>query len=357
MPRPRTSGRTRAVARASDPLPAFVEPELATLVDRAPRGPGWIHEVKYDGYRLIARIERGHVQLFTRSGLDWTAKFISIADELAKLPVKTAMLDGEAVVLLPDGRSSFGALQQALSEGRHERIQLFLFDLLFLDGRDWRPRPLVERRAALAALLDRAQAGGRIRFSHAFEEDGPDVLREACKLGLEGIISKPRDARYRSGRARAWLKIKCKRGQEFVIGGYQPSDKQGRAFRSLLLGTYEGDRLVYAGQVGTGFTVASAADLLARMKPLRRATPALEDVPREDRRRAVWIEPKLVCNVEFTERTSDGKLRHPAFKGLREDKPPAEVHLDRSEPMAGATSPSTRQGTATRGRSRRPPSH
>jgi bifunctional non-homologous end joining protein LigD len=284
--------------------------------------------MKFDGYRLIVRKEGRQVRLFTRSGLDWTSKFKTVADHIAKLRTTAALLDGEAVVTNEEGVSSFGALQQALSEGTHERIKLYLFDALFIGRRDLRQEPLEVRKARLKQLLDRSEDNGRILYSDHFDAPGADVHRSACDLGLEGIISKRRGAPYRSGRVGDWLKVKCKKGQEFVIAGYKLSDK-GKAFRSLLLGTYENGRLTYAGHVGTGFTNKVAADLLLRMQSLRTDERTMENVPRADQRRAVWVKPTLVAEVQFTERTSDGELRHPSFKGLRADKKAEEVHLER----------------------------
>jgi bifunctional non-homologous end joining protein LigD len=213
----RTAPKSRPVSRrsgsASDPLPAFVQPELATLVDQPPAGVDWVHELKFDGYRLIARVEGGRATLFTRRGLDWTTSFQTVARQLETLPVQTAMLDGEAVVLAENGISSFGALQEALSEGRHDRIVIFLFDLLHLDGVDLRPLPLEQRRAALQKLLRRRSRLTHVQFSEAIDEPGPKVLQQACRMGLEGIVSKVRQAPYRSGRARDWLKAKCTKGR------------------------------------------------------------------------------------------------------------------------------------------------
>jgi bifunctional non-homologous end joining protein LigD len=314
-------------------MPDFVAPALATLVDRPPPGPGWLHEVKFDGYRLIVRIAGGQARLLTRSGLDWTDRFKSLADALSRLPAETALLDGEAVVMDESGVSSFAALQQALSEGRHDRIRIFLFDLLHLDGEDLRALPLEERKRRLQALLERSRGLDRVHYSEHFDAPGEEVYAQACRLQLEGVVSKRRDAPYRGGRARDWLKSKCKRGQELVIAGYIPSDKAGRAFRSLLLAVYDParGRFRYAGHVGTGFSTKLAAELRARMDALRSPAPTIDEVPREDRRRAVWLKPELVAEIEFTERTADGELRHPSFKGLRADKRPQEVVLEKPE--------------------------
>jgi bifunctional non-homologous end joining protein LigD len=261
----RTASKSRPVSLrkplAGDPLPDFVAPELATLVDLAPSGADWLHELKFDGYRLIARIRDGRATLMTRRGLDWTPSFRSIADSLEKLPVQNAMLDGEAVVLGDNGISSFGALQEALSAGRHDSIVIFLFDLLHLDGSDLRPLPLEQRRAALQKLLRRKSRLTHVRFSDAIDEPGPKVLQQACRMGLEGIVSKLRQAPYRSGRARDWLKAKCTKGREFVIGGYTRSDKAGRAHerRRAAPPVFQGPSLRQAGARGHARPAGEAA--------------------------------------------------------------------------------------------------
>jgi bifunctional non-homologous end joining protein LigD len=331
---PTRPATTRRATIRPAPPPGFVEPALATLVDRPPAGPGWLHEVKFDGYRLIVRIGDGEVRLLTRSGLDWTDRFASLAQALRRLPVKTALIDGEAVVMDAAGVSSFAALQQALSEGRHDRIQIYLFDLLHLDGDDLRRLPLTERKGRLKVLLERSRGLERVHYSEGFDAPGEEVYAQACRLQLEGVVSKRGDGPYRSGRARDWLKSKCKRGQELVIAGFIPSDKAGRAFRSLLLAVYDPaqKRFRYSGHVGTGFSTKVATELHARMDALRSDRPTLDDAPREDRRRAVWLKPELVAEIEFTERTADNELRHPSFKGLRLDKRAEEVRLETAQP-------------------------
>jgi bifunctional non-homologous end joining protein LigD len=221
---------------ATSQLPEFIAPELATIVDTAPTSGGWVHEIKLDGYRTAARAESGKVSLLTRTGLDWTARFRPIAVALADVPGTTAYLDGEVVVLGPDGVTSFAALQDALSKGRSGDLVYFVFDLLHLNGLDLRPLPLVERKAALKRLLGRQRRGGLIRFSDHVQGQGEAFYTHACRLGLEGIVSKLASSPYRSERTSEWLKVKCLLRQEMIIGGWQDSDKHGRALRSLLLG-------------------------------------------------------------------------------------------------------------------------
>jgi len=220
-------------------LPDFIPPELTTLTDKAPAGEGWVHEIKLDGYRTTARIERGEVRVLTRTGLDWTARFRPIAAALAALPVKTAYLDGEVAIVGPDGVTSFAALQDALSKGGPADLVYFVFDLLNLDGLDLRPLPLIERKGTLKKLLGRRGKAGHIRYSDHVQGQGEAFYAHACRLGLEGIVSKLARSSYRSRRTSEWLKVKCLLRQEMVIGGWQESDKQGRSLKSLLLGYYD----------------------------------------------------------------------------------------------------------------------
>ncbi|MEX2220756.1 MAG: DNA ligase D [Candidatus Rokuibacteriota bacterium] len=306
-------------------LPPWVAPQLATLVSGPPPGEDWVHEIKLDGYRILLRIERGRVKLLTRNRQDWTARFPAMAEAASALPVKEALLDGEVVVLDRAGVSSFQALQQADPRGAGGAPVYVAFDLLFLDGRDLRPLPLVERKARLARLLKSRR--GRLRYSEHVAAPGQRVYQRACRLGLEGIVAKRKHAPYTSGRGQAWLKVKCVTRQELVIGGYTDPEGARAEFGSLLLGVHERDgRLVYAGRVGTGFDHATLRALGARLRKLeRRASPFAPDGPRPPARGAHWVKPELVAEVAFTEWTRDGLLRHPAFGGLREDKPAAQV--------------------------------
>lgn len=310
----------------STALPSFVSPELATLSSEVPEGKGWLHEVKYDGYRLIAARAGDRVRLWTRSGLDWTAKFPSVAAALVKLDAKSFLLDGEVVVFDSHGKSDFGCLQRALS-GEGGSMVLCVFDLLEIDGEDLRKKPLIERKERLRRLLGRPPAG--LRYSEHVTGDGEKVLAHACKLGLEGIVSKRADAPYVSARTFSWIKVKCLGRDEFVIAGFRPSDKKGRPFSSLILGEYVGDELTYRGRVGTGFGGEAFYELGDRLRRLERAkSPFKTAVPREIARDAHWVEPRLVAEIAYTERTSDGVLRHPAFLGLRKDKTAKDVQMN-----------------------------
>ncbi len=315
------------------PLPETLEPELATLVRQVPTGAQWLHEIKYDGYRALCRIENGTAHIFTRNGLDWTGRFGPIAEAASKLPVRSAFLDGEIVVLGPSGATSFQALQTAIG-GKKAGLTFYVFDLLYIDGYDLRRSPLHARKAALSALLGSA-ADGPLRFSDHIEGRGPEFRNRACDAKLEGIVSKLRDAPYRSGRGRDWLKSKCQGRAEFVVVGF--TDPQGTryGFGSLLLAAYDKEgRLHYAGKVGTGFnerTLRAVRSRLAKFERDDRPVLASSSIPR---RGVHWVEPELVAEVEYTELTRDRILRHPAFLGLREDKSARDVRLeDAGEPV------------------------
>jgi bifunctional non-homologous end joining protein LigD len=316
-----------AKARLAE-TPAFIPPQLATLTDKAPAGDDWIHEIKLDGYRTAARLEAGKVRMLTRSGLDWTARFRPVADALAALRVRTAYLDGEITVLGADGVTSFAALQEALKRSQNNRLTYHVFDLLHLDGRDLTPLPLTERKRILAQLLARLPAKGPVRYSDHVQDQGPKFFAQACKLHLEGIVSKLANSPYRSGRTDAWRKIKCLNRLEFVIGGWMESDKAGRSLRSLLLGYYDKGKLIFAGKAGTGFDLNTGHDLVARLRKLERADPPFAVVPRAYQRGSRWAEPRLVAEVTFSTWTADNLLRHPSFLGLREDKPAKNVKLE-----------------------------
>jgi bifunctional non-homologous end joining protein LigD len=348
-------------------MPRAVAPELATLVSAPPAGGQWLHEIKFDGYRMVCEVRRGKARLLTRHGKDWSDRFAPVTAAAAALPVDNAILDGEVTVLLPDGKTSFQALQESLGDGggggkgrgrgrssgsggargagsgRPDGAEMvyFVFDLLYLDGHDLRPAALVERKQALRKLLDAAgieTGGGTIRWSDHVAGQGEDFYRHACRYGLEGIVSKRADLAYRSGRSKDWLKVKCLQRQELVIGGFTEPEGTRAGLGALLLGFYEDGRLLYAGKVGTGFTAQVLVDLRRRLERSERRSPPFVDPPRgAEARGAHWVEPKLVCEVAFTEWTRDGHLRHPAFQGLREDKPAREVRRELPEAPPAAS--------------------
>ena len=305
----------------------FVAPELATLAADVPDGTGWLHEIKYDGYRIEVRKTADGITLFSRSGLDWTARFPSIAQGFQTLPCDSALIDGEAAFVLPSGLTDFKSLQEYI-DTPHPAIRYFAFDLLFLDGKDLRKKPLTARKAALHDLLAGEGVSDIILYSDHVTGSGAAFFETASASGLEGVISKRADAPYRSGRSKDWLKTKCIKSQEFVIGGFTKSGVRGKPFASLLLGTFNGGTLTYAGKVGTGFKARDLKELAARFKPLIRKTPPFESVPPAERKGAVWLNPKLVCAINYTEWTRDGRLRHPSFQGLREDKPARAIARD-----------------------------
>ncbi|MDR3588190.1 MAG: DNA ligase D [Negativicutes bacterium] len=311
-----------AGARRS-PLPPALAPQLATLVDRAPAGGDWAYEIKFDGYRILARVDHGKVNLFSRGGQDWTTRLPGVAAALEDLNPDSAWLDGEIVVSGAAGVPDFGALQNSLEAGRTGEIQYFVFDIPFYGGFDLRDVPLVDRRALLAKLLP-ASADNPVRFSEDFAADGGDILDAACRLGLEGVIGKRRDARYVSGRSSSWIKLKCSQSQEFVVAGYTVSAGRGGGIGALLLGVYDdAGRLRYAGRVGTGFDNRTALALRERLTRLAAAETPLFEAPKDAR--GNWVAPELVAEVSFAEWTKEGRLRQAVFHGLRTDKAAASV--------------------------------
>jgi len=307
------------------------EPQLAALADAPPSGDEWLHEIKYDGYRIGSFVDGGKVRLITRNGQNYTAALPEVVAAVKTLGAQDAVLDGEVVVLQPDGRSSFQALQQALS-GTTSRSGLVyvLFDLLRLDGRPLTGLPLEERKARLRDLLQRSTTG-RLRFADHVVGNGPAFFAQAQAHGLEGIVSKRRTGTYTSGRRGGWLKIKCPRRQPFVIGGFTDRAGGTDAIGSLLLGCYDGRRLAFAGRVGTGFSAALAQELRARLVPQERPTSPFNPPPEgEMAKGAYYVTPTLVCEVAFTEWTGDDRIRHPSFLGLLEGMKPRSVTRQRS---------------------------
>jgi bifunctional non-homologous end joining protein LigD len=330
-------------------LPKFVQPQLATLVEHPPDGDGWLHELKHDGYRILARVEHRRARLFSRNARDWTEKFPTVAEAVGRLPVEQAILDGEVTVLLPDGTSSFQALQNFGSGAARGQLAYMVFDLLYLDGRDLTGARLEDRKAALARLLASANDQAAVlRYSDHVVGAGADFFAHACKLGLEGIVSKKRDAPYRGTRGPEWLKIKCLKQQEIVIGGYTEPEGTRIGIGALLGGVFESGRLVYVGKIGTGFDHRMLRDLQQRLSRLEQKTSPFASRP-AGAARAHWVKPELVAQVSFSEWTSDGKLRHPAFQGLREDKPADSVVRERL-----ATTEDEMKRTARAPRSTRP---
>jgi bifunctional non-homologous end joining protein LigD len=305
-------------------MPEFVSPQLATLTKEPPQGDEWLHELKFDGYRLLCHMNRGRVRLFTRHQKDWTDKFPNVVKALKALKVQSAILDAEVVALDSQGRSSFQMLQQAIHKTGARGLVLEVFDVIYLEGFLLTKSPLVERKRALAELI--ATTSDRVlRYSDHVEGNGPKFFKQACVMGIEGIVSKLANSPYESTRTRSWQKIKCLRRQEFVIAGYTLSDK-GLPFSSLVLGVYEKGKLIYAGRAGTGFSNQLRVELKKKLDRIARPTKPFAEIPRDPGlRRAVWAEPKLVGEVAFAEWTNENIIRHPSFQGLREDKPAKDV--------------------------------
>ncbi|HEX5726296.1 MAG TPA: DNA ligase D [Longimicrobiaceae bacterium] len=312
-------------------MPKVMLPELATLVDDVPAGGDWVHEIKYDGYRLVVSIDGGRVRMVTRKANDWTGQFPALAPRFARLPARQAIVDGELVVMHPNGTTSFQLLQNAIHAERQDELVFFVFDLMYLDGYDLRGVPLLARKERLRALMAGLPAEGPIRFSDHVVGNGRVFHDQACRWGLEGIIAKRADSRYAANkRTKDWLKVKCMRRQEFVLGGYTDPKGSRTGFGALLLGVYEGGDLVYVGKVGTGFDDETLRGMHTRMRKLETDESPFANLRRRPRD-VHWIRPELVGEVAFTEWTGENILRHPAFQGLREDKSPREVV--REEPV------------------------
>lgn len=310
-------------------IPGFVAPQLATLVDNPPAEVGWLHELKFDGYRMLCHLDRRAVTFFSRNQKDWSSKFPVIAKIIKSVHATSAILDGEVVVIDAKGRTSFQRLQQSMGRGGATEFVYEVFDLIYLDGFDLTRVPLIERKRLLKDLVLTADNSDILRYGDHQEGNGKIFLTKACEFGLEGIVSKRADAPYESGRNRNWLKIKCSKRQEFVIAGHTPSKKGLPGFGSLILGVYEKGKFIYAGRVGTGFSLKQRSDLRKKLNKISRPTMPFAIKPTaRGLANATWCEPKLVAEVAFTEWTSDGSIRHPSFQGLREDKNPKDVRRE-----------------------------
>ena len=317
--RPRTKGKAL-------PMPRWREPQLATLVGEAPSGGEWLSEMKYDGYRALLAVAGGKARIYTRSGLDWTAKFPEIAAAAAGLDVGAALIDGEIVAFDAKGKTDFSTLQKAIKAGGRD-LSFFAFDLIELDGEDLSDLPLVERKARLEPLIGE---GSPIKYSTHVRGSAEQVFRQVCSAGHEGIVAKRADDPYRSGRGRSWLKVKCTKRQEFVVGGYAPSDKRGRAVRSLLVGVQEDGEFVYKGRVGA-FEGDTLADVEEAVGGLERKTSPFATLPRAVARGVRFLKPELVVEVDLAEFTADGVVRHGVVRGLRADKAAKDVVLERPQ--------------------------
>jgi bifunctional non-homologous end joining protein LigD len=288
--------------------PGFIAPALATSITKAPSGERWIHEIKFDGYRVQLHIANEIVRIFTRNGQDWTNRFAKIAADAWHLNVRSAIIDGEVIVPAADGLSDFSVLQNEM-RGKSNKLVLYAFDLLYLNGFDMRKAPLTERKAALRDVIAKSD----ILLSESFEIDGATMLKQACKMAFEGVVSKVRDGRYNSGRINEWVKVTCRQRETLPIAGFALKENK---FDGLYIGRLKGKDLMYAGKIDHGFDRVSAKDLQARLKPLiRKEQPYAKKIAH----RGVWVEPSLLAEVEYRAKSAEGKVRHPVFKGIRED--------------------------------------
>ena len=342
IPRPHEAGMKKKVGARRTPPEGSIRPQLATLADKAPVGEEWVHELKYDGYRILCRVKNGSAKLVTRNDHDWTSKLARIAAAAAALPVKNAWLDGEVVALMPDGTISFQGLQNAFDTGSETNLVYYVFDLLYRDGYDLRQVTLLDRKRSLAAVMPRG-ASGLLRYSDHIQGQGDVVFSEACRKGMEGIISKRSDAVYLAGRNRNWIKVKCGRRQEFVIGGFTNPSGSRVAFGALLLGVYgEQGQFQFIGRTGTGFSERSLKELHKRLVALEQSRSPFVNPPHGvDARGVHWVRPQLVAEVSFAEWTNEGRLRQAAFQGLRKDKASKSVIKEgtgNTTPVRAATS-------------------
>jgi bifunctional non-homologous end joining protein LigD len=338
--------RTSMIAGAKKaPMPAGLRPQLAVSASQAPEGDAWLHEIKYDGYRLFAQIARGAVRLTTRSGLDWTGRFPELGQEFSRLAVKAALIDGEVALPAADGTTSFSGLQEALAAGRTGGLSFFAFDLLYRDGWDLTGATLDDRKRALAEIIPQ-DAQGFLRYSDHQIGEGPAILRQACNFGLEGIVSKRRDAPYHAGRDASWRKVKCANREDFAIVGFTDPEGGRAGFGALLLGRFDGERrLRYAGRVGTGFSTVRLETLRRQLDPLTRDAPTAALPEAMPRKGVHWVEPALVAEIQFAGWTADALLRQASFVGLRDDKCPIEAAAEAPAPAAAAVGPPARDGS------------
>ncbi len=332
------SKKSKSAPKSAAKLPGFRKPQLATLVDDVPAGNGWMHEIKFDGYRAMIAAKGDEVRVYTRSGKDWTDKFVPLVRAIADMDLPPCLIDGEIVATDAKGNPDFSTLQQVLKRGHGEQsesdaLQFHAFDLLELNGQDLAPLTNIERKERLEALL--ADAKAPVHVADHVIGAGDKLYRAMCDAGQEGIISKKIDAKYRHSRSKGWVKVKCTRRQEFVVIGWKKSSAKGRPFASLLLAQNEGDELIYKGNVGTGFSADDMDMLSSKMKRLERKTPPAE-VDRASSRGVTWLTPNLVAEIAFAEFTADGNVRHGSFLGLRSDKDAQDVA---PEKPAGAPSP------------------
>ncbi|WP_213286127.1 non-homologous end-joining DNA ligase [Bradyrhizobium sp. sGM-13] len=300
--------RKKPAAGTKAPYPGFIEPALAALIERVPSGDRWIHEIKFDGYRVQVHLANGTVKIFTRRGNDWTRRLRKIASDAWHIAAGSAIIDGEVVVPSKDGTTDFSVLQNEL-KGKSNRIVLVAFDLLYLNGYDLRTLPLHERKALLRKTID----GTDVQFSESFEIDGSEMYAHACKVGLEGVVSKVRDSRYLSGRIRDWVKKTCAQRETLTIAGFA---LDGNDWDGIYLGRRTGSDLIYAGKCDRGFDKTSAGELRKRLTPLiRERQPYTKRIAHK----GIWVEPELLVEIEYRAKSAEGKVRHPFFKGLRED--------------------------------------
>lgn len=335
------SPRSRPASAKNAALPDHLQPQLATLVDAPPAGD-WHYEVKFDGYRILARIEGADVRLFTRNGHDWSAKMPHQVQALRDLKLKSAWLDGEVVVAGENGLADFQALQNAFDTEHDERITYYVFDLPFLGGQDLRQVPLQDRRETLRQLLE-GRESEQVKYSADFDQPVDSLLDSACRLELEGLIGKRADSLYSGRRSSDWIKLKCKQRQEFVIVGYTEPKGSRNGFGALLLALHDNDsgQLRYAGKVGTGFSTTTLDSIHARLKPLEVDKPALVKPPAGAEARGVhWLKPQLLAEVAYAQMTRDGVVRHSVFHGLRDDKPATAIDLERAMPKTRVAKPS-----------------